>query len=348
MSTFRVGISPGFLRADGRWNFPGFDPTCLAEDDRFDVVQLSGGPALDGSALRGVDGLVLAGDVLSAAALRDCADRLAVVARAGVGYDKVDVAACTASGVALTITPEAVRRPVAVAALTLVLALAGRMLVKDRLVRLGPPGFARRSDFMGVGLEGRTLASIGLGNIGAEMFRLALPFGMRHIACDPFANAEVAHETRVQLVDLETLFREADFLCVHCPLTEATRGLVNADRLAAMKPTAFLINTARGAIVDQPALERALSSGAIAGAGLDVLDPEPPPAHAPILTFDNVILAPHALSWTDQAFAAIGDACLASMRTVASGGVPAHVVNADVLATAVFTAKLDRFRGPHG
>lgn len=339
MNRFRVAVSAGFRRADGRWNYPGFDLEPLARDPAFEVVQLANGPLLTSSELHEFDGLVLIGEALPAAALTGHT-RFAAVARFGVGYDKVDVAACTAAGVALTITPDAVRRPVAVAAMTLLLALAGRLPVKDRLAREGPSGYAIRTDHMGVGLEGRTLASIGLGNIAAEMFRLAVPFGMRHLAHDPWAHADVAGASGTKLVDLDTVFREADFLCVHCPLTPETRGLVNAERIATMKPTAFLINTARGPIVDQAALEDALSQRRIAGAGLDVLDPEPPPPDARILSFDNVILAPHALSWTDQAFAAIGAGCMATMRAIARGEAPVHVVNHEVLESPAFATKL--------
>src|SRR5947209_4690629 len=137
---------------------------------------------------------------------------------------------------------------------------------------------------------GRSRPMIGLGNIAADMFRVAAPLSMRHIAHDPYAHAGVALETRTTLTDLDTVFREADFLCVHCPLTPETHHLVNAQRLALMKPTAFLINTARGPVVDQRALEDALASGRLAGAGLDVLDPEPPPTDARILHLPNVIL----------------------------------------------------------
>jgi phosphoglycerate dehydrogenase-like enzyme len=343
MTDFRVAVSAAFRRSDGSWNFPGFDVTPLAEDATFEVVQLHNPPAFRAEDLAGFDGLILSGDALPAAALPSDTG-LAVVARFGVGYDKVDVAACTAAGVALTITPDAVRRPVAVAALTLILALAGKLLIKDRLTRQGAAGFAARTDHMGLGLEGRTLASIGLGNIAAEMFRLAAPLGMRHIAHDPWARPEIARETNTQLRDLDTVFREADFLCVHCPLTPQTRHLVNAERLRTMKATAFLINTARGPVVDQAALEDALARGALAGAGLDVLDPEPPPTDARILAFPNVILAPHALSWTDQCFAAIGEGCMATMRDAARGIAPGSVVNQAVLATDAFKRKLARFR----
>ena len=179
--------------------------------------------------------------------------------------------------------------------LTLLFALTGKLFVKDKLTRQGPAGYAQRSNHMGVGLIGRTLASVGIGNIGAELFRLAQPFGMRFIAHDPFANAAVARELGITLVDLETVFSEGDFVSISCPLSPETHHLVNAERLALMKPTAYLINTARGPIVDQKALTKVLQDGKIAGAGLDVQEQEPPDAGDPLLKLDNVILAPHAL-----------------------------------------------------
>jgi phosphoglycerate dehydrogenase-like enzyme len=315
----------------------------LQSDAAFEVVQLANAPTLTAVDLQDFDGLILAGEAVPAAALRG-QERLAVIARFGVGYDKVDVPACTDAGIALTIVPDGVRRPVAVAALTLVLALAGRLFDKDRLTRQGAAGWAVRTDYMGIGLEGRTLASIGLGNIAADMFRIAAPLGMRHIAHDPYAKPNVAQDTRTTLTDLDTVFREADFLCVHCPLTPQTRHIVDAARLALMKPTAFLVNTARGPVVDQAALVAALQSGRIAGAGLDVLDPEPPPLDAPILGLPNVILAPHALAWTDQCFAALGEGCMQAMRAVAQGDAPADVVNAAVIESPAFRRKAARWK----
>jgi len=344
MSPFRVAVSARFRRADGRWNFPYFDLAPLTGNAAFEVVHLGNGPALTASELRDFDGLILAGEGLPREALEG-QSRLVVVARFGVGYDQVDVPACTEAGVALTITPDAVRRPVAVAALTLVLALAGKLLIKDRLTRQGTTGFAVRTDHMGVGLEGRTLGSVGLGNIAAEMFRLATPLGMRHVAHDPWIEPDVARRTGVTMTDLDTLFRESDFLCLHCPLTPQTRHLVDAKRLRSMKRTAFLINTARGAVVEQSALEDALAESLIAGAGLDVLDPEPPPGDARILGLPNVILSPHALAWTDQCFAAIGARCVSSMQAASAGEAPANVVNDAVLSAPAFVAKLAKWKG---
>jgi D-3-phosphoglycerate dehydrogenase len=274
------------------------------------------------------------------------ADRLAIVARFGVGYDSVDVDACTRHGVLVTITPDGVRRPVATAAITYVLALAQKLLIKDRLTRTGR--WDEKIDHMGVGVTGRTLGLIGLGNIGRETLRLAQPFGMRHLAHDPYATPESAAAIGAELVDLDTLLREADFVCVTCALTPETYHLVNAERLARMKPTAYLINVARGPIVDQRALYAALREGRIAGAGLDVFEEEPVDPNEPILALGNVIVTPHGICWTDECFLGNGRSACQSILDVAAGRVPRHVVNRAALESPILQAKLVAYRGGRG
>ena len=274
--------------------------------------------------------------------------RLGVVARFGVGYDTVDVDACTKAGVALVITPDGVRRPVAVSIIALLLALTGKLTTKDRLTREGPAGFAKRGEHMGVGLVGRTLGSVGVGNIGAELFRLMQPFEMKLIAHDPYADPRLAAELGVELVGLEDVFRRADVVTVNCPLTPATHHLVNAERLALMKPTAYLINTSRGPVVDQKALTKVLQERRIAGAGLDVLEKEPPDLDDPILQLDNVVLAPHALCWTDQCFAGNGAADVRAVLDVKAGREPRVVVNRPVLESAVWKQRLAEWQRRFG
>jgi phosphoglycerate dehydrogenase-like enzyme len=201
---------------------------------------------------------------------------------------------------------------------------------------------------MGYGLVGRTLGSLGIGNIGAELFRLAKPFDMTFIAHDPFASPAAARELGIELVDLDEVFRRSDVLTVNCPLTDETRHLVNARRLALMKPTAFLINTARGPIVDQQALTTVLVERRIAGAGLDVFEVEPVPADEPLLKLDNVIVTPHALCWTDQCFAGNGAADVRAVLDIQHGRVPRGVVNRDVLDNQIFKERLERLRVAHG
>jgi D-3-phosphoglycerate dehydrogenase len=328
---FVVGLSAGFVRADGSPAFPDFDLASLARDPAIALRRLAardGRIAAEDTA--GLDALIQLGEAFSAESIAGDG-RLKLVARFGVGVDRVDVGACTAAGIAVSITPEAVRRPVAVAIIALMLALACRLPEKDRLARLGPPGFARRSEAMGIGLQGRVLGSLGLGNIASEMFRLAVPFGMRFIAHDPYADPARAAALGVEMVELEALFARSDVLALNAPLTAATRGIVSAANLALMRRGAFLINTARGALVDQAALAAALREGRIAGAGLDVFDPEPPAPDDPILAAPNLIAAPHALAWTDQSFAAIGAACVEAIRAVRAGRPPVHLADPGVL-----------------
>jgi phosphoglycerate dehydrogenase-like enzyme len=327
---FRVALGGDFLKADGSPAYPDVDLSPLTSRPGMAVDYVAFGPEVSAAALKGYDALILLGGYFKGVSVPPD-KRLAIVARFGVGYDTVDVEACTAAGIALTITPSGVRRPVAVAILTLLLALAGRLTEKDRLTREGAEGFARRNAHMGIGLIGRTLASIGMGNIGSEMFRIAKPLDMRFIAHDPYADRATATDLGVELVDLATVFREGDFITVNCPLSEATRHLVNAERLALMKPAAFLINTARGPIVDQVALVETLAARRIAGAGLDVQEWEPPDLNDPLLRLDNVILAPHALCWTDQCFSGIGASAIRSVLDVANNRVPEGLVNGAVL-----------------
>lgn len=267
------------------------------------------------------------------------ADRLAVIARWGVGYDMIDVPACTANDVLLAITTDAVRRPVAEAIVTLLLALAKQLPTKDRIVRTGRWDLRASAD--GLGLRGKTIGSVGLGNIGSEMFRLLQPFGFsRKLAADPYADDAHAAALGVELVDLDTVFAESDFVTVNCPLTDATRGLVNAARLSQMKPTAFLINTARGPIVNQPDLLAALQEKRIAGAALDVFENEPIPADDPLVQLDNVILSPHSLAWTDELYRDNGVGACENILTVLQGQAPTYTVNRDVVERSAYQQKL--------
>jgi D-3-phosphoglycerate dehydrogenase len=345
--TFRVALSGDFKKADGSPTYPDFDLAPLINAPGVEVEFLESESPLRAEQLEDVDALILLIHRFAKESVPK-SGRLAVVARFGVGYDTVDVDACTEAGIALVITPDGVRRPVAVSIITFMLALTGKLMVKDKLTREADAGFARRSEHMGVGLVGRTLGSLGIGNIGAEMFRMAKPFDMTFIAHDPFADKAVAAELGIELVGLEDLFRRSDIVSISCPLTAETRHIVNAERLALMKPTAYLINTARGPIVDQKALTEALQQGRIAGAGLDVLEQEPPDPDDPILKLDNVILAPHALCWTDQCFAGNGAADVKAVLDIQHGREPRGVLNRAVLATDTWKQRLETYRSRFG
>ncbi len=259
------------------------------------------------------DALVVLLPRVTAASL-DGADRLAIIACFGVGYDSVDIDACTPHGVLVTVTPDGVRRAMATAILTSLLALSHRLLDKDRLTRAG--GWTRELDYMGTRLTGRVLGSIRLGNIGRELGRLAAPLEMCHVAHDPYG-----------------------------PLYQTPES-VAAERLALMKPTAYLISTARASIVDQQALTDALRMRRIAGAALDVFEDERADPNDPLLILDNVIVSPHALFWTDEWANLTGRSALGAVLEVAAGRVPGHVVNRDVLETPLLRERLRRYADP--
>src|SRR5438046_6203124 len=234
----------------------------------------------------------------AAVARPDC--RLRVIARHGVGYDSVDVPAMTRAGILVTNTPSSMPRPVATTALTFVLALAGKLFLKDKLTRSGR--WQERMDHMGLGLTGRTLGVIGAGRIGQEIMRMARTFDLKLLAADPVVNALELAYLGARKVDLATLLAESDFVVVACLLNERTRHLMGAREFAQMKPAAYFINVARGPIVDEPALIEALRARRIAGAALDVFEQEPVDPGNPLLTMDNVIVTPHSLCWTDECF----------------------------------------------
>jgi phosphoglycerate dehydrogenase-like enzyme len=338
---FRVGLSRDFIRPNGELGFGGIGVKLLQATPGLEVEFLATHPKeFSPGDIAGFDALAILGGQVTPATLEGN-ERLALVARFGVGYDNVDVPACTASGVFLTITPEAVQRPMAVVNLTFILALAGRLLEQDRLTREGR--WADKQDARGTGLVGKTLGTIGFGRIAQETHKISQPLGMRHGASDPYADPAVAAAAGVELIDLETLLQEADFVVVAAALTPETRHIINAERLALMKPTAFLISTARGPLVDQKALYEALRDKRIAGAGLDVFEVEPVDPNDPILKLDNVIVTPHALCWTDECERIMGESVLRSIQEVAAGKAPTNVVNREAAENPALKAKLQRY-----
>ncbi len=300
-----------------------------------------GKPYVAPSDIRGLDGIVLLGYRFPAGAL-DASTQVAVIGRWGVGYDTVHVPSLTAHGCLLAITPDGVRRPVAEAILTFILALGKQLFAKDRVVRTGR--WEERNQPWSVGLTGKTVGSVGLGNIGADLFRLLAPFRLgRMLAHDPYGDPAGAEALGVELVSLDEVLAESDFVSLSCPLNEDTRHLINARRLAQMKPTAYLINTARGPVVDQDALIAALQQNVIAGAGLDVQVPEPLPPDHPLTRLDNVVLSPHTLAWTDELYRLNGEGAVQNVLAVLTGEIPAAVVNRDVRHHPLFRKRLARF-----
>lgn len=340
-SPFRVGLTSDFLKPDGTLGFGDIGLDLLASAPWIQTEFLPDlGPELPPSVASEFDALIVLAPRVTAATLAG-GNRLALVARFGVGYDNIDVPACTQSDVLLTITPSGVRRPVATSALALLLALSHRLLIKDQLTRQGR--WNEKMSHMGVGLTGRTLGLIGLGNIGREILRLAAPLEMRHVAHDPFLAPDAAKAAGAELLSLDDLLAQADFVCVTCNLTPETLHLLDARRLGLLKPSAFLINVARGPIIDQQALTRVLQERRIAGAALDVFEQEPIDPADPLLTLDNVIVTPHAICWTDEIFRGNGRAACQSVLDVSAGRMPRDVVNRDVMRHEGLQKKLARF-----
>lgn len=263
--------------------------------------------------------------------------KLKLVARFGVGYDSVDVAACTDNGVLLTISPDGVRRPVAASVIGFVLALAHRMFLKDKLTREGR--WAEKGNYLGSGLMGRTLGVVGVGNIGKEIFKLAQPFGMKLLGCDPNVPQSAVASLGVSMVDLETLLRQSDHISINTLLDDKTRGLIGAKEFALMKPSAYFINTARGPVVVESALIDALKNSRIAGAAIDVFEQEPVSPDNPLLKMDNVIVAPHAICHTDECMSLLGKSAFRAAVDLAHGRKPHLIVDTEALRHPAWVGK---------
>jgi len=269
-------------------------------------------------------------------------NQLLSIHRSGVGYDHIDVPALSNAGVMLCITPDAVRRPVAVAIITFILTLSMRLLIKHQLTHEGR--WSELAHRHGYGLIGKTLGSIGVGNIGHEMFLLAKPFGMKHIGYDPYITQEAVADVDVKLVDMDTVLAESDFLNISCPLNESTRRLVGKKELKKMKKTAFLINTARGPIVDEAELIKVLKEGWIRGAAIDVFEQEPTPPDNPLLKLDNVIVTGHALAMTEEFLNGTWEQIHRQISQIIQGEMPEGLVNREVWGRPKLQSKLKKLQ----
>ncbi|GAB4427181.1 MAG: C-terminal binding protein [Chloroflexi bacterium OHK40] len=260
-------------------------------------------------------------------------ERCRLIVRYGIGVDTIDVAAATARGIVVANAPTYCVEEVSDHAAALALGLARRVVALDRAVR--ERGWAvAQGDLAGVRrMRSRTLGVVGMGRIGAATVRKLHPFVGRTLGYDPFLAPATIEERGADPADLETLLRESDIVSLHVPLSEHTRGLIGADALALMRPTALLVNTSRGPIVDEAALARALSAGRLAGAALDVVSSEPLPTDSPLLAVDQrrLILTPHAAASSDDSLADLRREVFDAMRAVLAGRWPGAVVNPDVV-----------------
>lgn len=274
--------------------------------------------------IKDVDGYIAGLDYVDAAVIGS-ANRVRVIARYGVGIDRVDVGEATRHGIVVTNTPGT--NSVAVAELTIafLLALARDLIPANEAVQTGT-----WPSLNGVGIRGKTVGLIGFGAVGREVARLLMSFRCRLLAVDPFVAPEIAEAYGVRIVPMDLLLSEADFVSLHTPATGLTVGMVNREFLERMKKGAFLINTARGDLIDEPALRYAIESGHVRGAALDCFSREPPAADNPLLGLPQVIATSHIGAHTDEAVNQMGwtalENCLAALR----GDRPAHVVNPEV------------------
>ena len=228
----------------------------------------------------------------------EAAPKLKVIGRAGVGLDNIDLEAAKERGIKVVNSPGASSRSVAELAVALMFAVARKIAFADRKMR---EGVWAKKQCMGMELEGKTLGIVGFGRIGYSIAKIARALGMNVLLYDPYPNEERAREVGGKFVPLEELLKESDVVTLHVPLVEQTYHLINEERLRLMKPTAILINAARGAVVDTNALVKALQEGWIAGAGLDVFEEEPLPKDHPLTKLDNVVLTPHIGASTVEA-----------------------------------------------
>jgi D-3-phosphoglycerate dehydrogenase len=274
------------------------------------------------------DGLLVRSETRVTAELLDRAPQLRVIGRAGAGVDTIDVEAATRRGIVVVNAPGGNSVAAAEHALALMFALARRVAAADASMKHGE---WRRSAYMGSELTGKTLGLVGLGRVGSEVARRALGLDMHVVVFDPYVPDEHARRLGLEPMDIEPLLRGADFVSLHVPLTETTRNLLDASRLACMRPTAFLINCARGGLVDEAALLAALDAGQLAGAGIDVYPTEPVPADDPLPRHPKVVATPHLGASTVEAQAQVAIQVAEEVLAVLEGRPAQFAVNAPSL-----------------
>jgi D-3-phosphoglycerate dehydrogenase len=317
----RIAITPVAL-------CQGENPTLQALRERgFEPIVHAGmkppGPDDLRGYLEGAVGMIAGMEPVPAAVIEGAAG-LRVISRFGVGYDNVDVAAATRRGIVVTYIPDAMVDAVADITFGLMLAVARRIPELDRGMKAG-----EWPRYPAVDVTGRTLGILGTGRIGMAVAERARGFRMRLLGSDPMPNPRFTGELGGEYVAMDDLLARADFVTLHLPLTPATDRLMGAAQLRRMKPTAFLINAARGGLVDEEALYSALIAGQIAGFATDVFRKEPPDAD-PLWLLPNVVATPHVASYTDGTIARMAERALANLLAVLDGERPEHVVNPEV------------------
>ena len=258
-----------------------------------------------------------------------------VVGRTGIGVDVIDVPAATRHNVVVTNVPSYCEEEVSDHAMALLLSCVRRTALYTPAVRSGVWDWKIGHPI--ARLRGCTLGLVGFGKIPRVLVPKAKAFGLNVITYDPYLDPELARKEGVEPVDFDTLLAQSDFVSIHCPLTDATRGLFGRESFERMKPGAFVINTARGGVVDLPALTDALRSKSIAGAGLDVMPKEPPEASEPLLELDNVVLTPHVSWYSEESIVDLQASIGRNVALVCAGNRPGAVVNPEVLEQVELT-----------
>ena len=272
------------------------------------------------------DALIVRGKTKVTAQVIEKGKNLKVVGRAGVGVDNVDIAAASKRKIAVVNAPTGSTVSVAELAIGHMLSLARKLPTADKSIKSGK---WEKKAFMGTELNGKTLGLLGSGRIGTEVAKRAQAFGMKTIAFDPYLPPAIAKQNKIDLVNKGSLFAESDFLSIHTALTPETKGMVGPQEFASMKKTAFLINCARGEVVQEMALAEALKSGKIAGAALDVFENEPPTG-SPLLSLENVFMTPHIGASTHEAQLRAGMTIVEQVDMVLRGNKPEFIVNKEI------------------
>ena len=272
------------------------------------------------------DALIVRGKTKVTAQVIEKGKNLKVVGRAGVGVDNVDIAAASKRKIAVVNAPTGSTVSVAELAIGHMISLARKLPIADKSIKSGK---WEKKAFMGTELNGKTLGLLGSGRIGTEVAKRAQAFGMKTIAHDPYLPPAIAQQNKIELVNKGSLFAESDFLSIHTALTPETKGMVGPQEFAAMKKTAFLINCARGEVVQEKALAEALKTGTIAGAALDVFENEPPTG-SPLLGLENVFMTPHIGASTKEAQLRAGMTIVEQVDTVLRGNKPEFIVNREI------------------
>jgi len=277
-------------------------------------------------AISGFDGVIAGGEPWTAGAIEGVKDSVKIIARHGVGYDKVDIPAATKAGIAITNTPGKMSVAVAEQALSFIMCLTRETIQYDSEIRKGNWYLSITRE-----LTGKTLGLVGFGAIAKVLAKLVKGFDLRILAYDIVADEQKAAELSVELTELEKLLKESDYVSVHCPLTDETKSMIGADFFGKMKNTAYFINTSRGGLVRENELINALKNGEIAGAGLDVFEKEPVEKDNELLGMSNVVLAPHVASATKESMRNMVECCVDNITAYFAGKTPPDLLNPGVM-----------------